>query len=50
MPQPAIEHTPPPCPIQNIEGVMYDAELENTLENMKNNTGFFQTFEDLEHG
>ena len=30
--------------------MIYDTELENTLENMKNNTGFFQTFENPEHG
>ena len=46
--QPAIEHTPPPRPIENNEGKVYDTELENTLKNMKNNTGFFQTFEDPE--
>ena len=50
IPQPAIEHTPHHQPIENNEGVIYDTELENTLKNMKNNTGFFQTFEDPEHG
>ena len=30
--------------------MIYDTELENTLKNMKNNTGFFHTFEDREHG
>ena len=39
-PQPAIEHTPTPQPIENIEGVIYDTELENTLENKKKNWVF----------
>ena len=30
--------------------MIYDTELENTLKNMKNNTGFFKTIEDQEHG
>ena len=47
IPQPAIEHTPHHQPIENIECVIYDTELE---KNMKNNTGFFQTFKDREHG
>ena len=41
IPQPAIEHTPPRQPIENNEGVIYDAELENTLMNMKKQKGFF---------
>ena len=49
IPQPAIEHTPHHQRIENIEGMIYDTELENTKD-MKNNTGFFQTFEDQEHG
>ena len=40
-PQPAIENTPQPS-IENNEGVIYDVELENTLNNMKDNTGFFK--------
>ena len=30
--------------------MIYDTELENTLKNMKNNTGSFQTYEDSEQG
>ena len=40
IPQAAIERTSPSQPIQNNEGVMYETELENTLENMKNISGF----------
>ena len=40
-PQLAIENTQPPQPIENNEGVIYDVELENTLNKMKDNTGFF---------
>ena len=29
-------------PLENIEGVIYDVELGNTLNNMKNNAGFFK--------
>ena len=50
VPQPAIEHTPHHHPLENIEGVIYDTELENTLNKVKNFTGFFRTFEDREHG
>ena len=39
--QPAVEHTQPPQPIENNEGVIYDTELENILRIMKNNTRFF---------
>ena len=28
--------------MENNEGVIYDVELENTLNNMKNNAGFFK--------
>ena len=48
IPQPAIENTPQT--IKKNEGVIYDRELENTLKNMKNNTGFFKTNEDPERG
>ena len=40
-PQPAIENTPQPF-IENNEGVIYDVELENTLNNMKDKAGFFK--------
>ena len=50
VPQPALEHTQPLQPIENNEGVIYDTEVENTLKNMKNNTGFFKTNEDRERG
>ena len=50
IPQPAIELSPPSQPLENNEGVIYDTELENTLKNMKDNSVFFQTYEDLEHG
>ena len=40
-PQPAIEYTQPHQPIENYEDAIYDTELENTLKNMKSNTGFF---------
>ena len=48
--QPAIEHTPRCQPMKSNEGVIYDTELENTLKNLKTNTGFFQTSDDSEHG
>ena len=41
-PQAAIENTLAPQPVENNEGVIYDVELENTLNNMKNNAGFFK--------
>ena len=47
-PQPAIENTPQP--IEDNGGVAYDGKLENTLNNMKDNTGFFKTNYDSEHG
>ena len=43
-PQPAIENTHTALPIENDQiqpGVIYDTSLENTLSNMKHNTGFF---------
>ena len=40
-PQPAIENTPEAA-LENNEGVIYDVELENTLNNMKDNVGFFK--------
>ena len=42
-PQLTIENTPNHQPIDSNEGVVYDAELENTLKNMIKNTGFFKT-------
>ena len=50
IPQPAIEHTPHHQPIDKKEGVIYDTELQNTLNNMKKKTGFFQRHEEQEHG
>ena len=41
-PQAAIENTLAPQPVENNEGVIYDVELENTLNNMKNIAGFFK--------
>ena len=41
-PQLATENTPVPQTIENNEGVAYDVELENTLNNMKDNTGFLK--------
>ena len=49
-PQLAIENTPTPQPKENNEGVTYDVELENTLNNMKVDTGFLKTNYDSEHG
>ena len=49
-PQLAIGNTPAPQTIENNEGVAYDVELENTLNNMKDNTGFFKTYYDRERG
>ena len=40
-PQLAIENTPNHQPKENSEGVIYDVELEYTLNKMKDNTGFF---------
>ena len=37
----SIETTPSLQPTENNEGVIYDVELENTLNNMKENVGFF---------
>ena len=50
-PQLAIENTPTQQPIENIEGVLYDVELENTLKNTENNiTGFSKTYHDPQRG
>ena len=50
-PQPAIEITPiTHQPIENNEGTIYDVELENTLNKMKDNTGFLKTHHDPQRG
>ena len=60
-PQLAIENTPntqqpmentptTQQPIENNEGDVYDVELENTLNKMKDNTGFFKTHYDPQRG
>ena len=36
--------------MENIEGVIYDVELKNTLKNMTTNTGFFKINYDRERG
>ena len=48
-PQAAIENTLTPQAVENNEGVIYDVELENTLNNMKNNVGFFK-IEEIDNG
>ena len=40
-PQLAIENTPTHQPTEVNEGTTYAVDLENTLQNMKDNTGFF---------
>ena len=37
-------------PIENIEGTIYDVEIENTLNKMTDNTGFFKTNHDPQRG
>ena len=50
-PQLAIKNTPTTQqPIENNEGEVYDVELENTLNKMKDNTGFFKTHYDPQRG
>ena len=44
-PQLSIENTTRQ-PIENNEGATYSVELENTLQNMKDNTDVFKTHED----
>ena len=49
--QVAIVNTPTTQqPIENNEGVIYDVELENTLNKMKDNTGFFKSSHDSQRG
>ena len=50
-PQLAIEIIPTTHqPIENNEGVIYDVELENTLNKMKDNTGFYKSSYDPQRG
>ena len=50
-PQLAMESTPTTHqPIENNEGVTYDVELENTLNKMNENIGFFRTQSDPQRG
>ena len=49
-PQLSIEKAPTHQRMENIEGVIYDVELENTLKNMRDNTVFFKTHEHPERG
>ena len=61
LPQLAMENTPTTQqpientrttqqPIENNESEVYDVELENTLNKMKDNTGFFKTHYDPQRG
>ena len=50
-PQLAVENTPnTQQPIETIEGDVYDVELENTINKMKDNTAFFKTHYDPQRG
>ena len=50
-PQLAIENSPTTQqPTENNESEVYDVELENTLNKMKDNTGFFKTHYDRQRG
>ena len=50
-PQLAIEITPTTHqPIENIESSIYDVEIENTLNNMTDDTGFLKTYHDPQRG
>ena len=55
-PQPAIENTPQPAientpqPTEDNESSVYAVELENTLNKMTDNTGFFKTHHDPQRG
>ena len=49
-PQLAIENNPTQQPIENNEGNIFDVELENTLNRMADNTGFFKTHYDQQRG
>ena len=49
-PQLAIENNPIHQPIEDNEGRIYDVQLENTLNKMSDNTGFFKTHYDQQRG
>ena len=50
-PQLAIENTPTTHqPMENSEGTIYDAEIENTLNKMTDNSGSFKTYHDPQRG
>ena len=49
-PQLAIENTPIHQPIEDNEGRVYSVELENTLNKMADNAGFFKTQYDQQRG
>ena len=50
-PQLAMENTPTTHqPINNKESIIYDVEVENTLNKMTDNTGFFKTNHDPQRG
>ena len=48
--QPAIENTSIHQPIEDNEGRVYSVELENTLNKMADNAGFFKTQYDQQRG
>ena len=48
--QPAIENTPIHQPIEDNEGSVYSVEIENTLNKMADNTGYFKTHYDQQRG
>ena len=45
-----MENSPTHHPIEHNQRVIYDVELENTLNNMTTNTGFLKTYNDRERG
>ena len=49
-PQLAIENIPIHQPIEDNEGRVYGVQLENTLNKMADNTGFFKTHYDQQRG
>ena len=50
IPQAAIENTPNHQPVENKEGSVYAVELENTLNKMTDNNGFFKIHYDQQQG
>ena len=48
--QTAIENTPIHQPIEENERRIYDVQIENTLNTMADNTGFFKTHYDQQRG